>query len=310
MTTSQRDTQRELVNTPDVADVSVVMPAKDRADLIGRALASIARQTVQPREVIVVDDGSTDETGDVARSFGARVLRIEQSGGSGPARNRGIQDASSMWVAFLDSDDEWHPDHLKRIVDRSEDVVMVAAPGIAAGDDAWAGRVQGNPWKHDVTLRPMTLLAPGDLVCTSGTMVRRQTLFDAGLFRPLRRAQDLDMWVRVLEFGEGIALHEPSVTYHLHSSQASNDKQLMRDCFDRIVEDVADRAWFTEKDRDRCYARVYWDDLRVAQLERDVPEFLGHVRWFVARPHAWPPLIRLLRQRRLSRATRRSSGVS
>jgi len=284
-----------------VADVTVVVPAKDRADLIGRALASVSAQTLLPRETIVVDDGSVDGTGDVARRHGARVIRIEQSGGSGPARNRAIQEASTAWIAFLDSDDEWHPDHLERVMTRVEGRVLVASPGLSAGDAATAGRIQGNPWGKDIALRPMTLLAPGDLVCTSGTVVKRQVLVDAGLFRPLRRAQDLDMWVRVLELGEGVALHRPTVTYHLHGAQASNDKELMRDCFDRIVEDRSTRAWFTAKDRDRCYSRVEWDDMRVAQRERDVPGVLSHLLWFASRPHAWPPLVRLLRQRRLSR---------
>jgi glycosyltransferase involved in cell wall biosynthesis len=294
----------------DVADVTVVMPAKDRATLIGRALRSVAEQTLRPREVVVVDDGSTDGTGDVARELGARVVRIEQSGGSGPARNRGIQEATTTWIAFLDSDDEWHPDHLSSVMARTAGHVMVASPGVAEGTGPMVGRVQGNPWGRDLELRPMTLLAPGDLVCTSGTVVARQALLDAGLFRPLRRAQDLDMWVRVLEFGTGLALHRPTVTYHLHGTQASNDKDLMRECFDRIVDECSGRAWFTAKDRDRCYSRVQWDDLRVAQRERDVPEVIGHVRWFASRPHAWPPLVRLLRQRRMSRRPTTGAGVS
>ncbi|MGI4893804.1 MAG: glycosyltransferase family 2 protein [Janthinobacterium lividum] len=302
--------------TPDpgvvrLADVTVVMPAKDRETLIGRALDSIDAQSVRPRETIVVDDGSSDDTAGIARAHGASVIRLNLSGGSGPARNLGIEAAGTRWIAFLDSDDAWDPDHLERTLAALEDhgasFVMAASPGRSAG--GVAGRIQGNSWPRDVMLTPMALLAPGDLVCTSGTLVRRDALISAGLFRPLRRAQDLDMWVRVLEQGSGIALSHPTVTYYLHGAQASNDKHLMRECFDRIVEDVSHRPWFTAKDYDRCYARVRWDDMREAQAARGMSEFIGHVLWFARRPHTFPPLVRLLRQRRLSRRRVRESEV-
>ncbi|WP_432494372.1 glycosyltransferase family 2 protein [Kineococcus auxinigenes] len=278
------------------ADVTVVMPALNRAHLIERSLASIAGQRERPAEVIVIDDGSTDDTAAVAKRAGATVIQLPESGGSGPARNRGIEAASTEWVAFLDSDDEWEPDHLARLMARARGQVLVTAPGRSD-----SGRIMGNPWRHELTLDPLTLLTPGDVVCTSGTAVRRQTLLDAGLFRPLRRAQDLDLWLRVLEHGPGLALTTPTVLYHEHGGQASRDRELMRQCFDWIVDDCSSRGLLTIKHRDQAYSRVHWDDLRTAQRAGDVREVTRFVQWFARRPHALPPLVRLLRQRRLSR---------
>lgn len=296
---STRDDRPRLVTKRPtvVADVTVVMPAMNRAHLIGRALDSITAGTVQPKAVIVVDDASTDDTVAVARAHGAEVIALEVNGGSGPARNRGIEAADTGWIAFLDSDDAWHPDHLETVLARAGDHVLVAGPGSSTG-----GRLLGNAWHRDLEIGSLDLLAPGDLVCTSGTVVRRQALLDAGLFRPLRRAQDLDMWIRVLRQGTGLALGEPTFTYHLHEQQAINDTALMRECYTKIVQDCASQPWFSAHDADKAFAKWRWDDLRAAQRSRDVGGVLREGGWFARRPHTWRPLVTLLRGRRMSRA--------
>lgn len=279
-----------------VADVTVVMPAMNRAHLIAQALDSVAAQTVPPREVIVIDDASTDDTVAVAKAHGATVIELAENGGSGPARNRGIEAASSTWIAFLDSDDMWAPDHLERIMRRAAGHVLVAAPGVSS-----AGRRLGNSWGHEVTLGVKTVLAPGEMVCTSGTIARRDALIAAGLFRPLRRAQDLDMWVRVLRQGTGLALAEPSVTYFLHDEQAIHSTDLMRSCFTRIVADCRAEGWFSAADADRAFARWHWDDLRAYQRDRKLRSAVAEFAWFLAHPHTVPTLVTLLRARRRSR---------
>jgi glycosyltransferase involved in cell wall biosynthesis len=95
--------------------ISVVIPAYNAAHFLPRSLASVFAQTVAPHEVIVVDDGSTDNTGEVAASFGARVIRQENLG-LAAARNTGIQHASGEWIALLDADDSWEPEKLARQV--------------------------------------------------------------------------------------------------------------------------------------------------------------------------------------------------
>jgi glycosyltransferase involved in cell wall biosynthesis len=93
-----------------LADVSVVIPTYNRAHLLKESLDSILRQTVPVREIIVVDDGSTDNTQELVRSYGQPVILLTQNrAGESAARNRGKAHASSEWIAFLDSDDVWRP---------------------------------------------------------------------------------------------------------------------------------------------------------------------------------------------------------
>ena len=95
--------------------VSVIVPVFNRAGSIPRALESVAAQTFQDYEIIVVDDGSTDGSADVVERLGlarVRLIRSPQNRGAAAARNIGISAASGQWIAFLDSDDFWAPDKL------------------------------------------------------------------------------------------------------------------------------------------------------------------------------------------------------
>jgi glycosyltransferase involved in cell wall biosynthesis len=93
--------------------VSVVIPALNAAATIGRAVASALRQTQTPYEVIVIDDGSTDDTAAAARASGATLIAT-QHGGPAAARNAGVRAATQPWIAFLDADDAWLPAKLER----------------------------------------------------------------------------------------------------------------------------------------------------------------------------------------------------
>jgi glycosyltransferase involved in cell wall biosynthesis len=99
-----------------VLDIAVIIPTYNRADLIGETLQRIAAQSVSPREVIVVDDGSTDATESVVVGAGLPGLRYHKIANGGPsrARNLGVGIATAPWIAFCDSDDLWQPDHLQR----------------------------------------------------------------------------------------------------------------------------------------------------------------------------------------------------
>jgi glycosyltransferase involved in cell wall biosynthesis len=125
------------MNVPDTsADVSVIIPAYRASRSIKRALTSIAAQSIKPREVIVVDDGSDDGTYEEARTAGSEMgeLKIDlivirqPHAGAGAARNRAIAQAVGRYVAFLDADDEWLPTKLERSLPYFDDpgVVLVA----------------------------------------------------------------------------------------------------------------------------------------------------------------------------------------
>ena len=97
-------------------DISVVIPAYNRATTIARALNSVLAQTFQDLEVIVVDDGSTDHTSEVIQQIGdarVEIIRHTRNQGAAEARNTGMKAAGGKYIAWLDSDDEWLPDKLQ-----------------------------------------------------------------------------------------------------------------------------------------------------------------------------------------------------
>ncbi len=104
-----------MIDIGERMDISVVIPTYNRQGTIERALRSVYCQTLMPKEVIVVDDCSTDGTADVVRRLQRdnptlRLIVLEENSGAQEARNMGIRNATGDWVAFLDSDDEWLPE--------------------------------------------------------------------------------------------------------------------------------------------------------------------------------------------------------
>lgn len=101
--------------------ISAVIPTYNRAKTLARAIDSVLAQTLPVSEIIIVDDGSTDETRRIVENYGDRVRYFYQANaGVASARNRLVEQSRFDWIAFLDSDDYWLPDHLKRMVDAIE----------------------------------------------------------------------------------------------------------------------------------------------------------------------------------------------
>jgi len=99
----------------NIAPVSVIVPTFNRQVLLDRALRSVVAQTLQPQEIIVVDDGSTDDTQAMLHTKYPHInYYFVDNQGVSAARNKGISVASSPWIAFLDSDDEWLPEKLHK----------------------------------------------------------------------------------------------------------------------------------------------------------------------------------------------------
>ncbi len=190
----------------EFADVSVVMPAYNAAATVERALASIAAQSVKPKEVIVVDDGSADDTVARVAAMAGRMngvsLRLfrQRNLGAGAARNRAVAVATGHWLAFLDSDDEWLPAKLERSLAVSEagDLIMsshnlfnVSPAGETLNDSRarWL-RNPDDPYR--------TLFLRG-FISSSTVLVRRDAVVAAGGFDvTLRSAQDYELWLAVL----------------------------------------------------------------------------------------------------------------
>lgn len=130
----------------DVAPrVSAVIPTYNRGQLISRAIESILGQTRQPDEIIVVDDGSTDDTRQRVERYLDRITYVRQDNeGSSAARNRGVAEAAHPWIAFLDSDDYWRAEHLERM--EAAIVDTKGAAGFYFGDTLGSASEGGRPF--------------------------------------------------------------------------------------------------------------------------------------------------------------------
>jgi len=102
--------------------VSVIIPCYNYAEYLGDAIESILVQTYPNVEIIVVNDGSTDNTSEVARKYGVQLIEQENKGLSG-ARNSGIRNAKGEWISCLDADDKLHPDYLTRCLEENADII-------------------------------------------------------------------------------------------------------------------------------------------------------------------------------------------
>lgn len=211
---------------PGFADVSVVMPAYNNARTIGRALASIAAQTVKPREVLVVDDGSTDGTAQAVAAMAPRLegvrLRLfrQPNLGAGAARNRALAAAAGRWIAFLDADDEWLAAKLKRSVEvtAGADLVMSSHNLIAVASDGTEHHIDSQARYLDRPTDPYRTLFLRGFISSSTVLVRRDAVLAAGGFDPaLRSAQDYEQWLAILAAAGGrfLTFADPLLRYTL-----------------------------------------------------------------------------------------------
>jgi glycosyltransferase involved in cell wall biosynthesis len=185
--------------------ISVVIPTFNRIGCVVRAIESAANQTYPEVEIIVVDDGSTDGTATLLRTFAcARPFRFVEGGvneGAPAARNRALALCAGRWVAFLDSDDVWHPRKLERQIETltaSGAEFGACYTGLAEYDDG--GHLCGvsRATDHgDIRAGLMTYNLVGS---TSSILVRRDLLSEVGGFAlDLRSCQDWELWVRLAQ---------------------------------------------------------------------------------------------------------------
>jgi glycosyltransferase involved in cell wall biosynthesis len=188
--------------------VSVVIPAYNAAAFIRRTIDSVLSQTYTDFELIVVDDGSTDDTGQVVQSYGPKVRYIRQANaGDGPARNAGIAAAQGRWIAFLDHDDEWLSNKLKaqmNLLDRNPDLRWCGTNYLLSCQNL--RRPAGNPEElakrlagHEFFDNFFTAVGREGCALVTTTMVVHRDVFEqVGVFDSCwALCADFDMWWRI-----------------------------------------------------------------------------------------------------------------
>lgn len=255
---------------PDPLPVTAVIPAYRRPDMVERAVRSVVAQERPPAEVIVVDDASGDETGARAEQLGARVITHEQNRGEGGARNTGLAAASHEWVALLDCDDEWLPAHLATLWPARAGHVLVGSAALTVGGPPGDRRVFGWAGRRACVMKaPPDVAVPENKLVPSAVMLRRDAALDAGGFGDRERAADLDMWLRMLERGTGVAIPRVTALYHVHSGQVSTDQRLMDEAHRDVLDAHCERPWCTPALLRRHEGVVAWDAARAALANGD-----------------------------------------
>ncbi len=217
-------------------DIAVVIPAHNAGSLLPAALDSLRQQTLQPKEVVVVDDGSIDDTPAVAQRYGVKLLQQAQAGPAA-ARNRGIEATTSPLVAFLDADDWFAPTKLERQAARLNEL---DAQAICC--DAWL--VEGervvrskNEPRDVATVLTLENLLQGNSVICSTMLLRRQALDVVGLFDEhpdLIATEDYDLWLRLARREPIAYMPDPLAYYRVHAGSLTSNQRFMRGV-DRIM---------------------------------------------------------------------------
>lgn len=237
-------TSKEKQQKPKVP-VAVIVPAYNAAAYLKQAIESVQAQTSLPEEIVVIDDGSSDGTAEVAQALGVKVFSRSNAGVSA-ARNFGIKMTKCEWIAFLDADDVWEATKLERQL-LATDVYPQA--GLVASDFCQfndQGKIVqpsflGQSGRYGTIVKEKLgdslsivqepaygFIKGGYFLLPSSVLVRRSLVHRAGFFNErLNHAEDLEFFLRVLKYTPILVVEEVLLRYRVHENNASNDRLKM-----------------------------------------------------------------------------------
>ena len=204
-------------------NITVIIPTYNRYSQLKRAIVSVYKQRYMPKEIIIVDDGSSDKTSQIQKDFPDIKYIYQKNRGVSSARNLGIKSATYEWIAFLDSDDEWHIDKLKEQVLFHKNNPQIL---MSYTDEKWVrdDKEVNIPKKYrkyggDIFDKSLShcIIAP------SSTLISKELLDRVGDFdESLEVCEDYDLWLRVsLENKIGLLDKKLITKYAGHKDQLS-----------------------------------------------------------------------------------------
>ena len=207
-----------------MTDISVIITTHNRHQLLARAVESVRQQSLQPTEIIVVDDGSADTTSEwLGQQHDIRKLSHARPHGISAARNTGIAAAGSTWLALLDDDDTWFPDKLEQQVQAIQQAPEIR---LCHSDEIWVRNgkrvnAMNKHRKYGGWIYPYCL--PLCVISPSAVMIRRDVFTDTGLFdTQLPACEDYDLWLRICAREPVLFVEQPLITkYGGHEGQLS-----------------------------------------------------------------------------------------
>ena len=272
---------------------SVIIPVRNRPRLVARAIRSLQAQALPVDEIVVVDDGSTDDTPDVVADIARQdpriqLIRLQPAGGANRARNAGARRARGERLAFLDSDDQWLPEkHALQVEALKRAPEAVAAfTGVRCDFGHWASDHPAAERADKAALRTSNVLGT-----TSTAMVRREAFERAGAFdEDLPSCQDWDLWLRLADEGAFAIVREPLVIYDSSAPERISSQ------FDGVIAGhltVFARALAGVENRRERTTIAALHTQRLAELHYDAGRY-GSAVWLALKGFAGRPRLRPL----------------
>lgn len=248
---------------------SVVIPAYNAELFLRIALECVQAQTFKDYELIVVDNGSVDQTYKIAKSFleksgiKYKIVHVNSNIGIGPGRNLGIKNSTGKYVAFLDADDVWYPEKLSKVHEafmQHPDCDLVCHDEDFVFNNKKIGLYRYGPWKENMY---ESLLFNGNCLSGSATVVKKEKLVAAGLFSIDMRfngVEDYELWLRLSKVCKFYFLHETLGVFIASGTNTSNnvEKQVKQELnvldyyFSKMDKDKKDTTRIQKR-----YASVY-----------------------------------------------------
>ena len=271
-------TIKTFMSTPSI---SVIIPAFNAASTIGCAIDSILDQTVSVSEIIVVDDGSDDETAAVVRGYGTSVRKIsiqliqQPNSRTAKARNRGLDQARGDWIAFLDADDYWELDKIERqiaVLESNPEVTLLAGrfynqpPCIPPNRDRKnLSRRELPNWRETqlfdrvLTPRRDDAFKLGTMVWTGTVLVKKVAIAGERFVSGLEPAEDRDFWIRLASTGTLFLDSTPLATAVLVPGSISRGS-IATDCEKmlQVIDRNSHLLGFISRSYWRSYVRYRW----------------------------------------------------
>jgi glycosyltransferase involved in cell wall biosynthesis len=270
--------------------VTTIIPAYNAAAYVGQAIRSALDQRGVHGEVIVIDDGSTDDTAKVLEQFGDAIRVIRQANaGHIAARNRAAKLADGEWLAFLDADDEWLPDKLaKQLAVADERISLVYTERQHFGDSSRvAARQIEFDQLHEGEVFEQLLL--NNFITVSSAIMRRSWFERLGGFDPEPTGcEDWDLWLRYAAAGGLVrVVREPLTRYRIHTTAMSTNHDKMR--LGRIK--AVERGLALPRARQLRWTsvrRALANAWRVAAWNVAAARRWQAVRWYLCSLYFWP----------------------
>lgn len=212
--------------------ISIIIATKNGGKFLNRSIASIESQTANDYEVIVISDGSTDDTPNIVRRLQTtrpwlKFIELKENIGPGLARDKGIQDSKGKYIAILDDDDEWLDqnklNNQRDFLDKNHEYVLVGGRETDFVKEDGSPLFTYTPEITDKSIRKNILLA--NQFITSSVMFRKDSYMKSGGFSPMYLAEDYDLWMKMMKLGMVANLEGCKTRYYTRTSGAHKSNQ-------------------------------------------------------------------------------------